>query len=78
MKTIANPLFEAFKRGADPCRAAYPALAGRQGSDTSGPCSKGHAGFGQVKDYSAQAPAFLLDLTETRRKTKQYGNEFNA
>jgi len=70
MKRIGIHLFEALKRGAAPCRAAYPALAEGQGPEASGPCSKGGVGFGQVKDYSAQAPAFLVDLPETHRKNK--------
>ncbi|WP_445372087.1 hypothetical protein ACH518_04930 [Methylomonas sp. HW2-6] len=63
-------LFEALKRGAAPRRAAYPALAGRQGTKGFAPCTKGKAGFEWIKDYSARAPAFLLDPFETGKNSK--------
>ncbi len=63
-------LFEALKRGAAPRRAAYPALAGRQGAKGFAPCPKGKTGFEWVKDYSARAPAFLLDPLKTGKSSK--------
>lgn len=63
-------LFEALKRGAAPRRAAYPALAGRQDAKGFAPCPKGRADFEWIKDYSARAPAFLLDPLEIGENSK--------
>ncbi len=41
----------------------------------SGPCQSGNTGSGQVKDYSTQASAFLLDLPGTGAKSRRNQGE---
>ena len=52
-----------------------PTLAGRQGPEVSGSRQQDNVGSGQVKDYSTQASAFLLDLPRTDVEKKEPDKE---